>query len=102
MSDTKEQAIANFVQRLKDDGSWDLIKSAMMPGPGGPLSKADMEALWARQRQPVDTGMVFSVGPAVDLVELKAAMDKFSREPWDLPPPHANQPTPTPEPPTDD
>ena len=102
MSDTRDQSIANFVQGLKDGGSWDLIKSAMIPGPGGPLSKADMEAIWARQRQPVDTGMVFGIGPAVDLVELGDALRKFSREPWDLPPPHANTPTPTPEPPTDD
>ena len=102
VNDTKEQAITNFVQKLKDDGSWDLIESTMLPDPDGPLNKADMEAIWARRRQPVDTGLIFSIGPAVDLIKLKAAMDEFSREPWDLPPPHANAPTPTPEPPTDD
>ena len=40
-----------------------------------------------------DAGFVFSVGPAVDLVELKAAMDEFSREPWDLPTPTPGDPT---------
>lgn len=47
MSNTRDQAIANLVQQLKNDGSWDLIESTMIPGPDGPLNKADMEAIWA-------------------------------------------------------
>jgi hypothetical protein len=39
-------------------------------------------------------GAVYSIGPAVDLVNLKAAMDEFSREPWDLPPAYPTTPTP--------
>lgn len=95
MSDTKDQAIANFVQQLKNDGTWDLIESTMIPGPDGPLNKTDMEAIWVKQCRPVDTGLVYSTGPAVDLVKADEAMRKFSREPWDLPPPtNTTHPTP--------
>ena len=41
-----------------------------------------------------DPGTVYSIGPAVDLIRLKAAMDEFSREPWDLPTPTPGDPTP--------
>ena len=52
MSNTRDQSIADFVQQLKVDGSWDLIESTMIPGPDGPLNKADMEAIWANTTQP--------------------------------------------------
>ena len=91
VSNTRNQAIANFVQQLKNDGTWDLIDRTMIPGPSGPLNKADMEAIWARQRRLTDTGMVYGIGPAVDLAQLQDAMGEFSRQPWDLPPPQGGE-----------
>lgn len=36
-----------------------------------------------KQHKPVDTGFVFSIGPAVDLAELHNAMREFARQPWE-------------------
>lgn len=70
-------------------------------GTGGHFGDSDIECFVCDGRGQViklsistpDPGTVYSIGPAVDPVKLKAAMDEFSREPWDLPPAY---PTPTP------
>lgn len=91
MSNTRDQSIADFVQQLKNDGSWDLIGTMMIPAPNGPLNKGEMEAIWARQRRLADTGVVYGVGPVVDLARLLDAMGEFSRQPWNLPPPQGGE-----------
>jgi hypothetical protein len=42
----QREAYAAFVQGLKDSGAWDAIEHMMLPGPDGPLHKADLELIW--------------------------------------------------------
>jgi hypothetical protein len=42
----QREAYAAFVQGMMDDGSWDVPGDMMMPGPDGPLNKADLEQIW--------------------------------------------------------
>jgi len=42
----QREAYAAFVQGMMDDGSWDVPGDMMLPGPDGPLNKADLEQIW--------------------------------------------------------
>jgi hypothetical protein len=42
----QRKAQAAFVQGMKDDGSWDATEALGLPGPDGPLNKADLEQIW--------------------------------------------------------
>ena len=42
----QREAQAAFVQGLKDSGAWDAMDHMMLPGPDGPLNKADLEQIW--------------------------------------------------------
>ena len=43
------KALAMFVQSCKDDGSWNVTREIMLPGPDGPLNKADLEQIWREE-----------------------------------------------------
>jgi hypothetical protein len=42
----QREAQAAFVQKMMDDGSWNMTCDMMLPGPDGPLNKADLEQVW--------------------------------------------------------
>jgi hypothetical protein len=42
-----------------------------------------MTCITKQQKQP-DIGLVYSIGKAVDLVEIDEAMREFAEQPWDL------------------
>jgi hypothetical protein len=71
----QREGYAAFVQGLKDDGAWDSIERMALPGPDGPLDKADLEQIWREHtfglatRQQVSGGIVGngSSGKGIDL-----------------------------------
>jgi hypothetical protein len=45
----QRKAQAMFVQSCKDNGSWNVMRKITLPGPDGPLSKADLEQIWREE-----------------------------------------------------
>jgi hypothetical protein len=45
----QRKAYAGLVQGMKDNGTWNVIKDLMYPGPNGPLRKSDLERIWAEE-----------------------------------------------------
>ena len=71
----RREAYAAFVQALKDSGAWNTMEHLALPGPDGPLHKADLELIWQEHTFGVATreqavgGIVGngSIGEALDL-----------------------------------
>ena len=45
----QRKAQAMFVQSCKDCGAWSAMHEMILPGPGGPLNKADLEQIWREE-----------------------------------------------------
>ena len=45
----QRKAQAMYVQSCKDNGSWKVVRQIMIPGPDGPLNKADLEQIWREE-----------------------------------------------------
>ena len=50
-TEQQRKGCAELVQKMKDDGTWDLIKHMFWPGPDGPLYMSDLERIWEEEAE---------------------------------------------------